>query len=401
MVETIALSKPMHGNVAATRAAVTGKVRVLMLQTQAEAAGAQEISRILGLGLLSKGFDIHHVFFFRRTSAFDAQPNTFFCSRERPRSPVAVVRMFISLVRHLRAVKPDAVVCFQHYGNVVGVLAAKLAGVKAVIINRNSDRSLVPAWVRGLELTFGLCGLFQRLVVNSASVEKEYAHYPAAYRSRLARIDHGFETKTTALGSGPARDLLSLPRDLTLLGSVGRLHPTKNLQAAIRLLVGRDWHLALAGQGPARQDLVDLAASCGVRDRLHLVGELSPGRIADFLGALDVFVFPSSAETFGLAAVEAAQSGVPVVANDLEVLREVLAIEQQPCAVLVDVEDTAAFARAVERIVGDAAFRTDLTSRARKLSERFSMDAMVGGYADLIQDAVAGRTPSATRQQES
>jgi glycosyltransferase involved in cell wall biosynthesis len=398
MVETIALSKPMHGSAASIGAAVTGTIRVLMLQTQAEAAGAQEISRILGRGLLSNGFEIHHVFFFRRTGAFDAQPNTFFCSRERPRNPVAVVRMFIGLVRHLRALKPDVVVCFQHYGNVIGVLAAKLAGVKAVIINRNSDRSLVPGWVRGLEFTFGLSGLFQRLVVNSASVEKEYAHYPTAYRGRVVRIDHGFETKTTALGSRQARDLLSLPRDVTLLGSVGRLHRTKNLHAAIKLLVGRDWHLALAGQGPAREELIDLATSCGVRDRLHLVGELSPDRIADFLGALDVFVFPSSAETFGLAAVEAAQAGVPVVANDLEVLREVLAIDRQPCAALVDVEDVAVFADAVERIVGDTTFRTKLTSKARKLSERFSMDAMVGGYADLIRETVTGRNPSAMRQ---
>lgn len=400
MVETIALSKPLHGSAASVRAPATGTIRVLMLQTQAEAAGAQEISRILGHGLLSKGFEIHHVFLFRRTAAFDAQPNTVFCSRERPRSPAALVRMFIELVRHLRALKPDVVVCFQHYGNVVGVLAAKLAGIKAVIINRNSDRSLIPGWVRGLELTFALSGLFQRLVVNSASVEKEYAHCPKAYRSRVVRIDHGFETKTTSLSGRQARDLLSLPRDVTLLGSVGRLHHTKNFQAAIKLLVGRDWHLALAGQGPARDELLDFATSCGVRDRLHLVGELSPDRIADFLGALDAFVFPSSAETFGLAAVEAAQAGIPVVANDLEVLREVLAIERQACAVLVDVEDTDAFARAVERIVGDAIFRTKLTSKARKLSERFSMDAMVGGYAELIQEAVTGRH-SFVRRSES
>jgi glycosyltransferase involved in cell wall biosynthesis len=269
--------------------------------------------------------------------------------------------------------------------------------VKGVIINRNSDRSLVPGWVRALELAFGVSGLFQRLVVNSASVEQEYARYPKACRDRVVRIDHGFETKTTSLRRGPARDLFLLPKDVTLLGSVGRLHPTKNFQAAIRLLQGRDWHLALAGQGPAQQELVDFATSCGVRHRVHLVGELSPDRVGDFLGALDVFVFPSSAETFGLAAVEAAQAGVPVVANDLEVLREVLAVDRQPCASLVDVEDTDAFARAVERIVADAAFRKELTSRARRLSQRYSMNAMVDGYADLIWEAVVGRSPSATR----
>src|SRR5207253_2741046 len=115
---------------------------------------------------------------------------------------------------------------------------------------------------------------------------------------------------------------------VSLLGSVARLHPSKNLAAAIRLLPDRPtWHLALAGQGPARGELAALAAELGVRDRLHFAGELSPERVGVFLKGLDVFVFPSLAESFGLAAVEAAQAGVPVVANELPVLREVMAVD--------------------------------------------------------------------------
>ena len=145
---------------------------------------------------------------------------------------------------------------------------------------------------------------------------------------------------------------------------MARLHPIKNLAAAIRLLPGRDWHLALAGQGAAREQLVDFARSLGVLDRLHLVGELPPSRIGDFLGALDAFVFPSLDETFGLAVVEAAQAGVPVVANDLDVLREVLAVDGEPCALFVDVSDTEAFARAVQQLIKDPDLRTQF-GRAR------------------------------------
>ena len=46
--------------------------RIVLVQTQAEGAGAQEITRILGQGLTARGYDVHHVFFFRRTAAFDA-----------------------------------------------------------------------------------------------------------------------------------------------------------------------------------------------------------------------------------------------------------------------------------------------------------------------------------------
>ena len=224
-------------------------------------------------------------------------------------------------------------------------------------------------------------------MVNSGSVEKEYAGYPRRYRRRVVRIDHGFESKATSLGRDEARKAFGLPADVVLLGSAARFHPDKNLEAAIRLLADRNWHLALAGQGAAREQLIDVAGSLGVLDRLHLVGELPADRIGDFLGALDVFVFPSLAETFGLAVVEAAQAGIPVVANDLEVLREVLSVEGEPCALFVDVNDTQAFAEAVRRILGDRDLRTQLRSRATKLSSRYSLDTMVRRYAALIEAA--------------
>jgi glycosyltransferase involved in cell wall biosynthesis len=365
--------------------------RIVLLQTQAEAAGAQEISRILARGLEARGHDVHSVFFFRRTGAFDDQPNTVFAARERPNGILPLVRMVIGLIRHLRAVRPDAVLCFQHYGVMIGTPLARLAGVRTVIANRTTARNMTPRAARWLEFVFGLTGLFSRNVVNCATIEQEYRGFPARYRARLARIDHGFEPKTTALGRDAARRSLGLPPDVILLGSVARLHPGKNLGAAIRLLPKRDWHLALVGQGPERQALTELAASLGVLDRVHFVGELPADRIGAFLRSLDVFVFPSLAETFGLAPVEAAQAGIPVVANDLPVLHETLSVSGNPCALFVDVDDTEAFAAAVDRVIDDPALRGVLCARGVELSATHSLDAMVQRYADLIESVLPRR----------
>ena len=236
------------------------RARVVLLQTQAEAAGAQEIARMLGCGFTARGYDVHYGFFFRRTAAYDAQPRTFFCSRERPTSPWQLVRMFAALVRHLRELRPDAVLCFQHYGNVVGTLAARCAGVRTVIANRNSVQSLVPRWLDAIDLLFGVIGWFAAIVLNSGAVEQEYNNHPRRYRKRLLRIDNGFERKTTVLSREHARRVFGLPADAVLLGDVARFHPIKNLTAAIRLLPGRDWHLALVGQGAQREQLIDFAA---------------------------------------------------------------------------------------------------------------------------------------------
>jgi glycosyltransferase involved in cell wall biosynthesis len=364
--------------------------RIVLLQTQAEAAGAQEISRILAHGLKARGHDVHSVFLFRRTAAFDDQPNTFFAARERPDDPRSLFRAVVGVVRHLRALRPDAVLCFQHYGVMIGTPLARLAGVRTVIANRTTARSLTPPAARWLDFVFGVTGLFTRNVVNCATIEQEYRGFPARYRARLARIDHGFEPKTTTLGREAARLSLGLPTDAILLGSVARLHPGKNLAAAIRLLPRRGWHLALAGQGPERHRLEALAMSLGVLDRVHFVGELPADRIGAFLRSLDVFVFPSLAETFGLAPVEAAQAGIPVVASDIPVLHETLSVSGKPCALFVDVDDAEAFAAAVDRALGDPSLRGALCARGAELSAAHSLDTMVQRYADLIESALPG-----------
>ncbi|HTJ02216.1 MAG TPA: glycosyltransferase family 4 protein, partial [Methylovirgula sp.] len=104
-----------------------------------------------------------------------------------------------------------------------------------------------------------------------------------------------------------------------------------------------------------------------------------------FLAAIDCFVFPSAAETFGLAAVEAAQAGCPVVSNDIPVLHDVLAVDDAPCALFVDAQDTAAFAAAIRRTFDDTALAAQLTARGRKLKQRFPLDQMVDDYMKLLQ----------------
>ena len=100
-------------------------------------------------------------------------------------------------------------------------------------------------------------------------------------------------------------------------------------------------------------------------DRLHLIGEISPQRVGEFLACLDVFVFPSQAETFGLAAVEAANAGIPCVVTDLPVLREVLSFEGKPAALFVDASDNAKLSAAVSRILTTRLCATELRQSAR------------------------------------
>src|SRR6185369_12627905 len=110
--------------------------------------------------------------------------------------------------------------------------------------------------------------------------------YPRGYRSRLKHVAHGFDRKSTEISKAAARQIFGLPGDGVVLGSVARLHPLKQLDAAIRILVDRpNWSLALAGQGADEARLRQLATELGVMDRVYFVGEIAPERVGTFLAS--------------------------------------------------------------------------------------------------------------------
>ncbi len=359
--------------------------KILFVQTQAENAGAQEISRILGESLAARGHDVHHLFFFRRTSGFDNQPNTEFCALERPSNPLAFARFLLALFHAFRRIKPDVTLPLQHYGNVIGGIVARVAGLKNIVASTTSAPATMNAAVRMADLACGTLGVYDKIIVNSEDTQKDYGKWPLSYRNRMVRIDHGFEDKTAHISKFDARAALNLPQNITLLGCVARLHPLKCLDANIALLSDNaDWHYAHAGQGAELEPLLALAKSLGCLERVHFLGEISPKSIGTFLAALDVFVFPSASETFGLAPVEAAQTGTPVVANQLPVLKEVLESDAGPCAIFTDTANPSAFAEAVKLVLSDDALRHSISSSGRLLQQRYSLDAMVDGYEALI-----------------
>ena len=363
--------------------------RILLVQTQAENAGAQEISRLVGAGLRELGHEVHNLFFFRKSESFDEPPNTIYVSPSRPGNPIALLKFLWTLGRQIRRLQPDAVLTFQHFGNVIAGFVSRLVSPAPVVANQVSAGMSMSWPVRTADVVLGSLGFYKCITVNSRDMEREYARYPASYRSRMKHVAHGFDDKSATISRAAARRLFGLPDDCVLLGCAARLHPNKRLDAGIRLLAGEpDWHLALAGQGPDEQRLRLLADELSVSDRLHFIGEITPRQVGEFLACLDVFVFPSQAETFGLAAVEAANAGIPSVVTDLPVLREVLSFEGGPAALFVDTSDSVQFSAAVSSLLGDEKLREQLRQNGKQLKSRYSVDTMINEYVDILDEVI-------------
>ena len=110
----------------------------------------------------------------------------------------------------------------------------------------------------------------------------------------------------------------------------------------------------------------------------------NPARIFEFLAAGDAYAFASMTETFGLACVEAAIAGLPIVASNLDVMREVLTAEDGECAALFVEVDAAGMARGLADLFARPQFKARLSAAGRRLRDKYSPARMCASYEALL-----------------
>jgi N-acetyl-alpha-D-glucosaminyl L-malate synthase BshA len=138
--------------------------------------------------------------------------------------------------------------------------------------------------------------------------------------------------------------------------------------------------LVLIGDGPDRVHAEDEAHQLGVESDVSFLGKLES--VAPLLAAADLFLLPSQTESFGLSALEALATGVPVVASRVGGLPEV--VRDGETGVLCEVGDVDAMAQAAIGILGDRTRWSAMsTLAALDARERFSEDAIVPQYEAL------------------
>jgi glycogen(starch) synthase len=146
---------------------------------------------------------------------------------------------------------------------------------------------------------------------------------------------------------------------------VGRLHPDKGIEEAVQCLrhLPAEATLTFAGQWDPRDEraLARVVDELGMRERVSMLGHLSPEAVADLYRDADALVFPVRwDEPWGLVPIEAMACGCPVIATGRGGSSEYLR-EGENC-LLVGVRDPVALAKAVTRLAGDPGLREHLFS---------------------------------------
>jgi glycosyltransferase involved in cell wall biosynthesis len=184
------------------------------------------------------------------------------------------------------------------------------------------------------------------------------------------------------------RAALGVPRDAPVCGIVAALRPEKNhelfLHAAAEVRSEHpDARFLIIGDGPRRGELEQLAAKLDVAGAVHFLGSRSD--VEELLPAMDVFALTSHNEANPVSILEAMACGVPVVASDVGSVSE--SVESEITGYLASQGAVNEHAARWLELLRDEPLRRSMGLAARnRVVERWSLEAMVGGYEDLIAE---------------
>ncbi len=184
--------------------------------------------------------------------------------------------------------------------------------------------------------------------------------------------------------AGAAPAALAVPPGPLVL-ALGRLHRNKAFDVLIRALPRLPGvQSVIAGEGPERAALADLARTEGVADRVHLLGWRTD--TAALLARADCLVCPSRVEPLGNVVIEAWSAGRPVVAAAADGPRELLAPEED--GLLVPREDASALRDALARVLEDTPRAEKLAAAGRaRYDAEFSEPKVIARWLGFLRTA--------------
>jgi glycosyltransferase involved in cell wall biosynthesis len=239
----------------------------------------------------------------------------------------------------------------------------------------------------------------QRIVTPSAAMrEMIRGVYPDLPAEKFCVIPHGFgrgqfETGATlpsrvaaSLGASSGVRLLYVShaaayKGIDVLLEASRLLRDEGFPCTTWLTIApEDWP-----EGVARYQA--FIERHGLGDRVRLLGRVPHEAVHRVYRAADLFVYPSLCESFGFPLVEAMASGLPIVAADLPLCREMCG----EAATYYPARDAGALAREITALWSDAARKARMAAAAAARARRFSWDAHVDAVMAVARAAAEGR----------
>ena len=334
---------------------------------------------------LEKGCDAHVIYFEGDSQGLEKNESVWGVN---PRSPLNIIRIrkFISrlskkagkggsnqkLIVHVHLTWPWLYVALAS----VGFSNIRLFYTEHSTTNKR--RSIPMSWA----FERLLYSRYDHIVCISQGVHCSLAEWIGAkVARRLVTIPNGSRIYSLA-----ERPILEgrLPR----LVSVGSLSSRKNFKTVVRAIGQiRDEidTYTIIGEGPERRKLEQIIKEERLEEKVFLAGWSES--IESFLHASDIQLIPSLWEGFGLVAVEGMSTGLPVVASNVDGLREVLGQSNPSVTLVGEPESMTEWVKGIRTSVENLHMLGGkvLANSSRRQAENFTLDSMADRYLELYR----------------
>ena len=183
---------------------------------------------------------------------------------------------------------------------------------------------------------------------------------------------------------------IGVPPDKTLIISAGELIERKNHEVIIRALAkinNPDIYYAIAGKGPLKEHLTNLANDLGISDRVLFLGFRTD--VFELYHAADISAFPSKIEGLGLAGVEAMAAGVPLVSSNVHGILDYVIDGKTGYAISPD--DIDGYAAAIKKLAENPALRESMKTDCLKAVEPFEIHNALNVMWDIYKEVLPPR----------
>lgn len=245
--------------------------------------------------------------------------------------------------------------------------------------NTSNQRWNMP-WLRPLEKR--IYALYDKIICISSATLEAIKKWIAAEKDapQYCVIENGVDI------SRFRKTTVEKPYPRCLI-QVSRFEEQKDQDTVIRAmtLLDDDVHVVFVGTGSRLEQCQELSKNLGVQDKVHFLGVRND--IKDLLSAADIAVVSSHWEGFGLVAVEAMANGLPVIASDVDGLKQVV----EGAGLLFPVGDEKALAEHVMNLFSDKELYDEMSKKSLERADRYDISVMCDNYLKVYQDLLVSK----------
>ncbi|MFZ4632501.1 MAG: glycosyltransferase [Patescibacteria group bacterium] len=291
------------------------------------------------------------------------------------------LKNFFQIINEIKKIQPDII--HTHLGgDIYGRFAAKICKTPVIVStehNLNYSERTSAAYLKTFSAKYA-----NKIFAVSEAVKKDAIKRYNLNPEKIETIYNGIDLNIFKTESENSRT----EKENYVLGGLGRLTEQKGFATLIDAVLKtkhKNYQVNIAGTGELETELKNRIKTLGLSDRINLLGLVDSKK---FIDDLDIFIFPSNWEGLGLAVLEAAALKKPIIASNIDGVKEIINLNS---GLLFEANNVSNLAEKIDYLI-DNINSSETQERVKAAHEKvvntFSLEKMIKSYESAYENLI-------------